>query len=47
MKKNTVIALLACIALYGCGYHAGALFRDDIRTIYVPVSYTHLTLPTN
>jgi len=35
MKKNTVIALLACIALYGCGYHAGALFRDDIRTIYV------------
>ena len=45
MKKRVLAALLALVMLFGA--LPMSVFAEDLETVEEPVSYTHLTLPTN
>ena len=47
MKRAVICIFLMALVTYVPRVLPLTVFRKQIRSRYIPVSYTHLTLPTN
>ena len=47
MENSRSAAYAAAGVDITAGYEGVRLMRDDVKRTRIPVSYTHLTLPTN